>query len=137
MLLKTSYVPASRLVGLGAVLLLVSAFVSIAGDKPTRLDDRVLSQSRGSNQGNALTQTSCDSNNANSSCTVFLDDCVTCAVSTYTNTIGAGANYNKAGAFSCGRNLSGTCDAAYACDTTGGNPVGTCNLPNQVMVQAH
>jgi hypothetical protein len=95
----------------------------------------VLSQSRGCNQGNTLTQTPCDWNNANSSCTVSGAGCVTCAVSTYTNITGAGASYYKAGVFSCGKNLSGTCTVTLTCNTASGNPVGTCNPPNQVMVQ--
>ncbi len=120
---------------LAVALFTASSFASVTAEHRVGLDADVLARSRGGNQGNALTQTPCNGFNGNAPCLVVNNACVTCTVTTYTDVTGAGASYFKRGAQSCGNNWSGPCDANFNCDTTGGNKVGVCNLPNAVYGQ--
>jgi hypothetical protein len=133
---------AALLAALGTALLLTGALVAAPLEQRFRLSNQALERSRGSNQGNGLAATPCNTLNKNYGCsqdTLGLD-CVSCVVVSYNAVVGAGNSYATGGTVSCGNNMSGTCvqsGATYVCDTYNGDVVGVCQSPPQTMLQAH
>lgn len=135
MLRRTLSVRGAWMAAIGTAILAATTLVSVHAEKRIGLEKRVLAQSRGNNQGNAVAQFSCSQNNGNNTCTVVGNDCAVCTVATYLFPIGKPIGYKLGGIFSCGNNKSGTCDANLLCDTTNGNIIGTCQNPSGVVVQ--
>jgi hypothetical protein len=140
MLRRTFEVARPWSAAVGLAMLVGSTLASITADRRAPLTEDALARSHGSNQGNGLTQSSCDTYNQNLPCQNEGDDCVVCLVAAYNSITGGGAQYYYApqgGTQSCGSNWTGTCDADNFCDTSEGNKVGTCQTPPAVMMQAH
>jgi hypothetical protein len=126
---------------LGTALVSAASAIALPTGRRPHLSGSVLDRCRGGNQGNGITQSSCDTLQGNYLCEQLGADCTTCAGATVNTVTGAGNSYATGGQNSaCGQNLSGTCEPSgefLLCNTDGGNPVGSCPTPPQIMSQAH